>query len=142
MIEIRHVGIYVNDLNKMKEFYCKFLGMSEAIHAIEEGTYINTVLGLDNSKVELYKLKADDGSILELLKLFPEEIEKLEHKIYNIGSMHIAITVNNLNEEYLKLSKMGVKFISSPRFSSDCSAKVCFCRDPEGNFLELVEVLK
>lgn len=141
MIKIRHTGIYVRDMDLQKAFYERTLGMKVKVHQIEEGSYINTILGTDKeSEVETCKLSADDGSMIELCKIIPSLGKSNEEScLFASGSMHIAITVKNIMTEYERLQTVGVAFISEPRVSPDGGAKVCFCRDPEGNFLELVE---
>ncbi|MEG1876545.1 MAG: VOC family protein [Lachnospiraceae bacterium] len=142
MIAIRHTGIYVSDLELMKEFYSAVLGMKEKIHEIESSDYIATILGLNNAKIELYKLEADNGTMIELLKVCDMESKiKDETSVWEQGSYHIAVSVLNIDHEYSRLKKMGIKFISKPLVSPNGYAKVCFCKDPEGNFIELVETL-
>lgn len=142
MKNIRHTGIYVKDLEKMKKFYCTTFQMNVVVHAIEESDYIDTVLGVTGSKIELYKLQCDDGSMIELLRYVQDNSERSEKKkIYQMGCSHIAFTIIQLDELYVKLRATGIMFISEPVISPDGKAKVCFCMDPEGNYLELVEEL-
>ncbi len=139
MLKIRHTGIYVNDLKSMKDFYCKNFGMKVAVHAFEKGNYIDTVLGLVNTRLELYKLKFEDETMLELIHREEEEQTKIRGNVYDIGCIHLAITVDDVEQTVKILQGSGVTFLSSPMLSDDGKAKVCFCRDPEGNYLELVE---
>ncbi len=139
MLKIRHTGIYVNNLENMKDFYCKNFGMNEAVHAFEKGNYIDTVLGLVNTRLELYKLKFEDGTMLELIHREEEKPTEIRGNIYDVGCMHLAITVDNVEQTVKILQKSGVTFLSRPMVSDSGNAKVCFCRDPEGNYLELVE---
>lgn len=141
MIKIRHTGIYVRDMDLQKAFYEHTLGMKVKVHQVEKGSYINALLGTDTeSEVETCKLAADDGSMIELCKIRPS-VEKNgeKHCLFATGSMHIAITVKDVAFEYNRLRKMGIAFVSEPLLSPYGGAKVCFCRDPEGNYLELVE---
>ena len=141
MIKIRHTGIYVRDMDLQKNFYEHTLGMKVKVHQVEKGSYINTILGTGTeSEVETCKLSADDGSMIELCKISPSPEKNSEGDcLFALGSMHIAITVKDIMIEYDRLQTMGVAFISEPMLSPDGGAKVCFCRDLEGNFLELVE---
>ncbi len=139
MLKIRHTGIYVHNLENMKDFYCKNFGMKVIVHAFEEGNYIDTVLGLENTVLELYKLIFEDGTMLELIRREEEKQTELRGNVYDIGCMHLAITVNDIGQTVKILQKSDVTFLSKPTVSDDGNAKVCFCRDPEGNYLELVE---
>ena len=46
---VRHTGFVVRDLKKSTEFYCAW-GFVEDNRAIEEGDYIDTVVGWQNTK--------------------------------------------------------------------------------------------
>jgi len=141
MIRIRHTGVYVQDMDVQKAFYEQTLGMSVKVHQVEKGAYINTLLGTDTeSEVETCKLAADDGSMIELCKINPG-VGKDNNSVslFAAGNMHIAITVKNVASEYERLRSMGLSVVSEPQLSPDGGAKVFFCQDPEGNYLELVE---
>lgn len=141
MKEIRHIGLYVNNLDIMMNFYKNVFNMKVVINQVEESQYIQKVLGVDGIKVHIIKLKADDGAMIELLKCNIEENMMEDKRLYTYGLSHIAITVEDLSKTFVELKNMGLKYISEPTISTDNYAKVCFFQDPEGNFLELVEVL-
>lgn len=143
MENIRHVGIYVDDLEYMKRFYCDNFGFVEKVHEVEEGMYIDTILGVKNASIELYKLEAPQGGMLELLKYIQDEQSAVEYSqaVWEKGNSHIAITVYDVEKYYEQLCAQSVSFISKPCISPNGKAKVCFCQDPEGNYLELVEEL-
>lgn len=142
---IRHTGIYVKDLDLMCDFYCRHFDMFVAMHEVEDNDYISTVLGVSGIKVELYKLAGKDGSMLELLKaqVMDDNIVDVQYvNIVSQGCHHMAFTVKSLSDMYKKMLSEGIKFISPPVVSSSGTAIVCFCQDPEGNYIELVEELK
>ena len=139
---LRHTGIFVENLEKMKDFYSAAFNMTEAVHDIETGDYIANLYGMGGSRIqaELYKLVTNDGCMIELLKMNPEVDEDVHSdQVFYRGCAHIAFTVNDVDGLYDRLSKEGLEFNSSPLLSRDGKHKVCFCKDPEGNFLELVE---
>lgn len=141
---IRHTGIYVDDLEKMKDFYCRYFDMDVAVHDTEGGKYSETILGVPGISLELYKLRRSDGTMVELLKAnISKEQRKDVHSdsVAHYGCMHIALTVENLDKMYADMRFDGIRFISAPTVSPNGKAFVCFCKDPEGNYLELVEEL-
>lgn len=143
MFNIRHVGIYTENLEKMKAFYCENFNFKEKIHNVENGTYIDTILGLNGAQIELYKLVSPCGEMLELLQ-YTGDLETDNNKaeqVWKKGQSHIAVTVDDIDAFYEKLCLKSVEFISKPCASPDGFAKVCFCKDPEGNFIEIVEEL-
>ena len=63
---IRHTGITVHNLEKTMKFFIDVLGFKLKMN--EHGSYIDNMLGLEKVKVTTAKLKAPDGSLIELLK--------------------------------------------------------------------------
>jgi catechol 2,3-dioxygenase-like lactoylglutathione lyase family enzyme len=142
---IRHCGIVVSDMEKSVRFYCDLLGLKIVKDYTDKGEYINTVLGIQNVDLRMVKCVTEDDGMIELLEyLTPKKKERgdaPEIRLNNIGGTHVAFTVGNIEEEYARLSKEGIKFVSKPVISPDGYAKVAFCRDPDGFFIELVQVL-
>lgn len=143
MLNIRHVGIYVEDIEKMKKFYCSNFSFIEKNHEFEEGVYIDTILGLNQSKIELYKLVSPCGEMIELLKCHVDNSKRdyLCENVWDKGRSHIAITVDDVDKYYKLMHSQELVFVSEPCVSPNGYAKVCFLRDPEGNYIELVEEL-
>jgi catechol 2,3-dioxygenase-like lactoylglutathione lyase family enzyme len=143
MRAIRHVGIVVSDLNKALYFYRDLLGLKIVKDMNESGDFIDNISNLEGVQVRTIKMAADDGNLIELL-YYESHPEKPDHKrlINQIGCSHIAFTVENVEEEYRKLMEVGIHFNAPPQYSPDGYAKVTFCKDPDGSYVELVEVLK
>lgn len=143
MLRIRHTGIYVNNMDLMKRFYCNVLGMNVVSEGDEGGFYIETLLGIPGLTVNVCKLSFPDGTMIELVKADRgSEPYMYADNVVQSGCIHIALTVEDVWSLYSKLIKKGIRFISDPLLSPDGKVNVCFCRDPEGNYLELVQELK
>ncbi len=137
----RHVGIYVNDLEQMSRFYKACFRFEELSKATEGGDYLETLLGEQGIEIDNVKMTDKRGMILELIKTRQKYDDIHSERVSNIGCMHIAFTVTNLEQIRDDLLHNGGKPISECLVSPDGYAKVFFCKDPEGNYLELVEVL-
>jgi len=139
---VRHTGIVVRNIEKSVEFY-RALGFVEDNRAIEEGDFIDTVVGLQNTKLEWVKLKVPDGYLLELLQYHshPEQKEIAKQKSNQLGCSHIAFSVNDINTVCQKIEKIGGSIVNLPALSSDKKVKVAYCYDNEGNLMEIVEIL-
>lgn len=141
-IALRHSGVVVSDLEKSLWFYRDLLGFKVTIRADESGTFIEQILGLKNLTVTTVKMTPPDGlGLLELLCFHPPYTAPLTatKSVNTNGWTHIALTVKNLDVLHGELCKVGINFISPPALSPNGKVKVAFCRDPEGNFLELVQ---
>jgi len=141
MKALRHIGIVVDDPEKTLCFYRDVLGLKTKREMVEAGKYIDNLSDLKGVKVKTIKMSADDGNLIELLYYGSHPRKSINRDICDIGYSHIAFTVENLDYEYKRLKEKGIKFNCIPQISPDGKAKVVFCRDPEGNLIELVEEL-
>ena len=139
---VRHTGVVVRDLEKSTEFYCA-LGFVEDNQAIEEGDFIDTVVGMQNVKLEWVKLKAPDGYLLELLQYHshPEQKKITRQRSNQLGCSHLAFSVDGINAVCEKIEKIGGSVVNSPVLTDDKKVKVAYCHDNEGNLMEIVEIL-
>ena len=137
----RHTGIICQNINESLEFYRDFLGLSVLQDFWDDSDYINKITGIENANVHMIKLKADDGTIIELLDYVSHPTRLIPQEIYNTGAMHIAFQVYDIDHAYKELKSKGVRFLSEPVLSSEGIAKVCFCFDPNMTRIELVEML-
>jgi catechol 2,3-dioxygenase-like lactoylglutathione lyase family enzyme len=143
MITIRHVGISVIDIDVSVLFYRDLLGFKIVKDVIEEGDYIDNFSGVKGIRVRVVKMSDGNGGLIELLKYLSHDSGTINRKgIVDAGISHFALTVKNLEKLYDEMRKVGVDFNAPPQLSPDGYAKVTFCNDPDGNLIELVEVLK
>ena len=140
IVQLRHVGIVVRDLEVSCIFYQKLLGLTSYQVMDEQGPFIDAILGLNKGRVQTVKLPVPGGAVIELLYYHnPPNHESGARKINEVGITHFALTVKDIDQEYDRLKKEGVEFHSVPQNSPDGYAKVVFCKDPDGNCIELVE---
>lgn len=138
---LRHFGLVVYDLERSLHFYCVLLGLRVVCRLDEEGPFLETVLANSRVKVTTVKLGPNKGvTLLELLKFKNRQSKKkTSKKLFNHGYTHFALSVNNLRLMYKRLLSQKVTFLSEPQRSPDGKVLVAFCKDPEGNWIELVE---
>lgn len=140
---VRHTGIVVNNLQKMSDFY-RALGFADESQAIETGAFIDQVVRLDSVEVEWHKLRAPDGSLLELLKYHshPQQLSNVAANANDIGCSHIALTVDDIDVTLQVIEQQGGKIANPPALAPSGNVRVVYCHDPEGVLLELVEEVK
>ena len=139
---IRHIGIVTNNLNKSLYFYKNLLGFKVVHDRRECSSYAEKLLGIKKVDLRTIKLSDSKGALLELVYYKnPKAKKNTNRRINNVGCSHFAVTVDDVSEEYRKLKRKGVYSISPPQESPNGCAKVVFCKDPNGVFVELVEVL-
>ena len=141
ILNLRHTGLVVKDLQASLDFYIKKLGFTVKVLSNEDSAFIDTILGLHDSELTTVKLVLKGGAMIELLDFKENTTNIIDRKIIDTGPTHMAFTVDDLDETYKSLSENGIEFISEPKISPDGFAKVAFCSAPEGTYIELVELL-
>ncbi|MCL5073829.1 MAG: VOC family protein [Actinobacteria bacterium] len=140
---IRHVGIVVKDIEKNLQFWRDIMGLRVREDFWEKGKFINELQNLDNVKLHMIKLVAPDGSMIELLKDEGNPcISNNNNKLCDAGIRHIAFTVDDCKKVWNILHENNCETLSEPILNPEGTAKVFFARDPEGNLLEIVQIMK
>ena len=136
------MGIVVNDLDKIKDFWINTLSFKLHIEAKEESPYIDELLAIKDPMLTTVKLIDSKGFIIELLKFENYQVENSwSGDLKTTGLTHIALTVDNLDELVAILRKLDYQTISEIKTSPNKKVKVVFVRGPEGIMLELVQEL-
>lgn len=146
MLNIRHVGIYVEDIEKETEFYKKcFQMIAVSEKQKDRNILLDELLEHEASEIITTKLitpagkQNGQGDMIELVKIISHvEHLRIPSPIYNTGMMHIAIGVENIEQVIEVIAQNGgcektqiVTHANGNRFA--------FAIDPEGNWLELIE---
>jgi catechol 2,3-dioxygenase-like lactoylglutathione lyase family enzyme len=145
---IDHVNIVVDDLEAMTAFYRDVLGMHVAKEVTIGGPWIQAVTGLQTVEADVVYLEADSGAGLELiLYRTPEGIRPSGLGDPNTkGLRHIAFRVADLEAVVASLRTEGADLLSDvqkvPASQVDFAGqqkRIVYCRDPEGNLLEVCD---
>lgn len=145
VLNTRHIGFVVLDLEKFIKFYEGF-GLVLKSRLIEEGDYIDKLVGLKKVKLEWAKLALPDGSLIELLK-YHTHIDLLNRGeaaqlSYRLGCSHIALTVCDIEQAINYICISGGSIKNKYQISPDGNVKVAYCYDMEGNILEIAQEIK
>lgn len=126
-MKIEHLALYVEDLERMKDFYVKYF------QANAGDLYHNKTTGL-----KTYFLYFEDGARLEIMNKPGLKRNNLNegfgytHSAFSAGSKE---AVNILTQ---KLKEDGFKIISGPRTTSDGYYE-SLAEDPESNLIEITQ---
>lgn len=138
---LRHACIVVKDLDSSLRFYRDVLGLKVAKILTLKGRYPQTVLNKKGIKLTYVKMRSpcqpkNNPPVFELHYWHKPKIANRAK--YN----HLSFTVKDLDKEYKRLSKLGIKFLSKPLKTPYTNTKVSFGLDPDNNLIEFVEELK
>jgi catechol 2,3-dioxygenase-like lactoylglutathione lyase family enzyme len=143
LLNTRHAGIVVHDLEGMLRFWRDVMGLQVVLDFREEGSFIDTVQGLQSVRLRMVKLRAPDGSMIELLHDEAHPTPPPEHNdLCDRGIRHLAFTVADVEAAWVTLRREGCTTLSEPVTAPDGKARLFFARDPEGNLMEIVQVIQ
>jgi catechol 2,3-dioxygenase-like lactoylglutathione lyase family enzyme len=139
---VRHTGIVVNEIENAIKFWVDLLGFKVIIDQIEEGEFIDKLLGLNNVSVRTVKLAAQDGSLVELLHFISHKsLPTWDGNPYKTGLTHIAFNVADISNAVSILEQNGYSQVNRYQKSLSGKVLVCYVKGFEGLLLELVEQL-
>lgn len=138
-IGVHHVAMATTDLAVMKRFYCDMFDL----HELASGEWADVpeydaMVGLPGSSAS-FVLLGGANVALELFQYVtpspgPAETDR---PVNRPGITHLAFGVEDIDAEYERLSRAGVRFHAPP--SGDSPIRAAYGRDPEGNVFELLE---
>lgn len=123
---IDHIAMYVNELEKNKDFFIKYF------NAVSNDGYYNKKTGFRS-----FLLTFDDGAKLEIMN-HPEQQDFVKN-IRQTGYIHIAFSVGSkekVNELTEMLKNNGYEILSGPRTTGDGYYESCIVA-MEGNQIEI-----
>ncbi|WP_276838446.1 VOC family protein [Anaerovibrio lipolyticus] len=145
MVQLRHVGIYVNNLKRETDFYRQVFNMHEICNDVEQKDELIDELLSVHESVRITKLITEHGKLtgagdmVELVE-YPHSPYKdsVDYEIYKPGVAHLGFGIDDMDEVISRLKMLGGKQKTSVHIMPNGN-KCCFCQDPEGNWIELIE---
>ena len=125
-MKIEHIALYVNDLEKTRNFFMKYLGAksNEGYHNLK-------------TNFRSYFLSFDDGARLEIMN--KPEMPDLPKELARMGYAHIAFSVGSkekVDALTVELKTAGYEVTSGPRTTEDGYYESCIVAI-EGNQIEV-----
>lgn len=138
----RHTGIVVQDMDVSARFWRDVMGLRVVADFWETGEFIDAVQHLTGVNLHMIKLATPDGTLIELLKDEAHPTPPPQaNSLCDRGIRHVAFTVADVAQAWRTLREHGCETLSGPVTSPDGKARLFFARDPEGNLLEIVQIL-
>ncbi|WP_223067881.1 VOC family protein [Paenibacillus caui] len=123
--KIEHVGIRVSALEDSVEFYTRVIGL-KLLHTI----------GAVEDSVRLAFMSFPNQNNVELELVYKKEHEELA----NEGRVHhIAFTVSNIEQEYARISELGLSGLDPVIRDLPGGSRFFFFNGPDGERIEFFE---
>ena len=138
--KMHHTGFVVADLERAVEFYVDGVGLEIQNRYERQGGPIEKVVGYVDAHLQIAILGIGGEHVLELIQYVnppPGQRSTSERSV--IGGSHLAFAVDDIQAMYEKLSSAGARTLNAPVAVAP-GRTVCYLQDPDGNWLELMEL--
>ena len=139
---MNHTGFVVKDLEGTIAFYRDVMGLTVDDPIVRQGAPISQVVGYEHTHLIRAFLHFGDGHNLELLQYYhPPSGERpaASAERNTIGASHLAFDVDDIEATYQDLVGRGARGLKPPAEVAP-GRKACYLQDPDGNWIELMQL--
>ena len=138
-----HTGITVLNLERSLAFWRDVVGFELSHTAHQKGELAKEITGVEGAEIKLAVLKAPGGHKIELLEyLAPGDRQRANLRPCDVGSVHVALLVEDLNAVLARIAASGWKAAGKPQTLNtgpNAGKRVVYVRDPDGTTIELMQ---
>ncbi len=145
---IHHVAISTPDLDRMVRFYTDVVGFEPVMETEwRDRPLVDRMIDLDDSAARQVMLRAGNAHLELFEYTAPEPVAaRPERNPADHGYTHLCLDVTDIDAEHARLSANGMTFSSTPPTVEEMGGgpgrlRAIYGRDPDGNIVELQEVL-
>ena len=142
IIAADHTGITVTNLERSVAFWQDVLGFELSHRAHHTGELASEVTGVPGAQISIAVLKVP-GHKIELLEYHaPANRKHADLKPCDVGSVHVALTVDNLDAVLRAIASAGWKAAGKPQTletGPNAGKRVVYVRDPDGTTIEFMQ---
>ena len=139
-----HTGFVVKDIEKTIAFYTDVMGLKLAGRTERTGGFAAKLLAFEEAHIKGAFVELGDGHQLELIQYINPPVGDGHLHRNDAGASHLAFIVEDIDAFYADKSQRGLTFNSDPASLLDDSGnllrKALYAQDPDGNWLEFVEL--
>jgi glyoxylase I family protein len=138
-----HTGITVTNLERSLAFWRDVLGFELSHRAHQTGELAAEITGVAGAEILIAVLKTPTGHKIELLEyLAPADRKRFAPKPCDVGSLHIALMVDDLEAVLSAIAASGWEAAGRPQTlqsGPNAGKRVVYVRDPDGTTIEFMQ---
>lgn len=143
IIAADHTGITVTNLERSLAFWRDLLGFELSHRAHQTGALAAEITGVAGAEIQLAVLKTPTGHKIELLEyLAPADRKHFEPRPCDVGFVHIALTVDDLDAVLSAIAPFGWRVAGEPQTlqsGPNAGRRVVYVRDADGTTIEFMQ---
>jgi len=137
-----HTGFTVANIERSLVFWQDVLGFKLSHRAHHTGDLASEVTGVPGAEISIAVLKSP-GHRIELLEYHaPPDRKRVYLRPCDVGSVHVALTVDNLDAVLSTIAGSGWKAAGKPqtlKSGPNAGKRVVYIRDPDGTTIEFMQ---
>ena len=144
---VHHVAISTPDLDRLAAFYTDVVGFEPVMEASwSDRPLVDRMIGLRGSAARQVMLRAGNAylELFEYSSPAPRPADPARPPSDH-GITHLCLDVVDIDAEYERLSANGMSFHSPPPTPEEMGGsprlRAIYARDPDGNIVELQEII-
>jgi catechol 2,3-dioxygenase-like lactoylglutathione lyase family enzyme len=141
---VQHIGIPVSDMKRSLKWYKEMLGIEPDFVLDASGEGVSQAVGVPEADFSFAFLHVGN-TVVEFLEYRNPPGRPYDRGNHDIGAVHIAFHVDDIEKEYKLLCDRGIKFNTPPQWIDSGPLEGCaFCyfKDPDNIQLELFQTAK
>jgi catechol 2,3-dioxygenase-like lactoylglutathione lyase family enzyme len=144
IVSADHTGITVSNLERSLAFWRDVLGFEPSHTAHQTDEMASEITGVAGAEIKLAVVKAPDGHKIELLEYLapPERKQHIDLRPCDVGSVHVALIVDDLDAILSAINASGWKAAGKPQTlqsGPNAGKRVVYVRDPDGTTIEFMQ---
>ncbi len=143
ILAIDHTGITVRNLERSLGFWRDVLGFELSHTPHHTGKLASEVTGVPGAEIKIAVLKGYRHKIELLEYVLPNDRkEDVDLRPCDLGHVHVALVVDDLDAVMEKIATSGWKAPGSPQTLTagpNAGKRVVYVRDPDGTTIELMQ---
>jgi catechol 2,3-dioxygenase-like lactoylglutathione lyase family enzyme len=145
IIAADHTGVTVSNLERSLKFWQNVLGFEFSHRVHQASEMASQITGVAGAEIKLAVVKAPGGHKIELLEYLapPDRKQGVDLRPCDVGSVHVALTVDNLDAVLSKIAASGWKAAGKPetlKSGPNAGKRVVYVRDPDGTTIEFMQM--
>lgn len=139
LLKMHHTGFVVSDIDVAARFYEEVIGLTPLPRRERDGSAISQILGYEGTRIKIAEFTHGEY-MLELIEyVHPPGADAHIQERNAFGASHIAFVVDDIDAAYERLIANGAQKLNPPIEIVD-GKKGCYLQDPDGNWVELLEL--
>jgi glyoxylase I family protein len=143
IIAADHTGFTVANLERSLAFWRDVLGFQLSHRPHQTGSLASEITGVPDAEISIAVLKGYGHKIELLQYVAPADRKHVNLRPCDVGSVHVALLVDDLDAVLNKIAASGWKAAGKPQTlqsGPNAGKRVVYVRDPDGTTIEFMEL--